>query len=121
VEKQYTNVDGEFKPNPMYWVPNKVILDFFQNWGQSLQERADALNEAIELAGFEGVKAQANETGWAISGSEGTQDLFKEFYQELKSCFPKGQFEWEEEAVRQVIMKYQKLNGVYSPKNVEGG
>lgn len=103
---------GEFKLNPVYWVPNKVILDFFQNWGQPLQERVDALNEAIELAGFKGVKAEADEKGWTISGTKENEELFKQFYQELKACFPKEQFEWEEEAVRQVILKYQKLNGV---------
>jgi len=110
VEKQYTKVNEEFKPNPMYWVPNKVVLNFFQHWGQSLQERVDALNEAIELAGFTGVKAEANDKGWTISGTKENEELFKQFYQELKTCFPKGQFEWEEEAVRQVIKKYQELN-----------
>ena len=110
MEKQYTSVAGEFKPNPMYWVPNKVILDFFQHWGQPLQQRVDALNEAIELAGFKGTRAVVNDTGWTISGPENEEALFKQFYEELKSCFPKGQFEWEEEAIRQLIKKYQGLN-----------
>lgn len=110
MEKQYINDAGGIKPNPMYWVPNKVVVNFFQHWGQSLQERVDALNEAIELAGFTGVKAEANDKGWTISGTKENEELFKQFYQELKTCFPKGQFEWEEEAVRQVILKYQRLN-----------
>lgn len=108
-QKQYIGDGVEFKPNPMYWVPNMVVLHFFQNWGQSLQERVDALNKAIELAGFKGIKAQVNDEGWDISGPEELLNLFKQFYQELKTCFPKGQFEWEEEAVRQVIIKYQGL------------
>jgi len=108
-QKQYISDGGEFKPNPMYWVPNEVVLSFFQNWGQSLQERIDALNKAIELAGFKGVKARVNGGGWNISGPKGLIDLFEQFYQELKACFPKGQFELEEEAVRQVIIKYQGL------------
>ena len=110
MEKQYTKVNEEFKPNPMYWVPNKVVLDFFQHRGQSLQDRVNALNEAIELAGFIGVRAEITDNGWSIYGPEESMELFKEFYQELKGCFPKGQFEWEEEAVRQVIKKYQELN-----------
>lgn len=110
MEKQYKEINGEVKPIPMYWVPKKVILNFFQSWGQSLQERVDALNEAIELAGFSGVKAEVNDGGWSINGPQEVMEAFKEFYQELKGCFPKGQFEWEEAAVTQVILKYQMIN-----------
>lgn len=109
MERQFTSEQGEFKPNPIYWVPNRVVLDFFQNWGQPLQERVDILNEAIELAGFKDVKAEVDEKGWTINGNSTNEELFKQFYQELKSCFPKGKAELEVEAVRDVILKYQKL------------
>jgi len=110
LEKPYTNDAGQIKLKPMWWVPNKVVLNFFQHWGQSLQDRVDALNEAIELAGFKGVKAEVKDNGWSIYGPEEAMGLFKDFYQELKACFPKGKFEWEEEAVRQVIKRYQEIN-----------
>lgn len=110
MEKQYKETNSEFKLKPMYWVPNKVVMDFFQSRGQSLQDRVDALNEAIDLAGFSGVKAEVNNGGWSINGPQEVIETFKEFYQELKGSFPKGQFEWEEEAVRQVILKYQRVN-----------
>ena len=48
----------EFIPNPVYFVPQKVVLYFFQHWGQSMQERLDILNEAIKLAGFKNIKAE---------------------------------------------------------------
>lgn len=112
-ERQYENVAGEIRPNPMYWVPNKVVLDFFQHWGQPLEQRVAALNEAIELASFKETRAKVNETGetgWSVFGPESEETLFKQFYEELKSCFPKGKVEWEIDAVRQVIKKYQELN-----------
>lgn len=98
-----------FQPKPMYLVPMKVVLNFFQNHGQSLQERVDALNEAIELAGFNGVKAEVRGEGWTVNGPDKSADLFMQFYSDLKACFPKGKFEAEEEAVRDVISQYQTL------------
>ena len=107
--ERYIKEGDEIKPNPLYLIPNKVVLNFFQQWGQLLQDRVDALNEAIELAGFTGVRAEVTDSGWSIYGPEEKMELFKQFYRELKGCYPKGQFEWEEEAVRQTIVKYQEL------------
>jgi hypothetical protein len=102
----------KLQPNPLYLVPRKVVSNFFQNWGQPVQERADALNNAIQLAGFKIFRAIALEDKLVIAGVFPEHELFYQFFAELKGCFPKGKFELEEEAVRQVIVKYQKLNGV---------
>lgn len=95
-------------------IPTRVILDYFQNWGQPLQVRINALKEAAEAAGLKAeieLISDGKEIGVKCA-DEHSKELWPKFYQDLNACWPRGQFEDEERVVRKVIEKYQQMLGV---------
>jgi hypothetical protein len=85
----------------------RIVLHYFQNWGQPLQERIDTLNEAVT---FVGIKAKfiQNERGasWS-SDDEKESQRAKEFRMNLNKCFPQGQFELEVKVVEGILQEYK--------------
>jgi len=85
-------------------VARRVVLKYFQFWGQSDKERADAISQAAKLAGVE-VSFEEDENGVIFSTHpEGSK--WPEFLEAIKKCWPLGQFEGEEEAVAKVIKQF---------------
>jgi len=88
-------------------VAQKVVLMYFQHWGQDLRKRVDALNDAVALAG---IKAKFSQDGigatagwWVASELDGMRA--KKFREELEECWPLGKFEEERDAVARLIIK----------------
>ncbi len=94
----------------------KLVLMYFQHWGQKVEDRINALNAVVALAG---IKAEFFQEMPAIPGhqvisqiksgwralNEGEALRAKKFREELDKCFPLGRFEDERDAVSKLIMK----------------
>ena len=89
---------------------DKVILSYFQSWGQSVEERLGILNEAVEAAGISAIC-----TGKEINGELVARWIGKDqselkravrFREELEGCFPLGKFEEESAAIERLINNY---------------
>jgi hypothetical protein len=86
-------------------VAQKVILMYFQHWGQKLEDRVNALNAAVAFAGIKAKFSQDGTTsGWWIA-SELDGIRAKKFKADLEECWPLGKFEEERDAVANLIMR----------------
>jgi len=95
-------------------LPQKVVLNYFQHWGQSRQNRMDTLKEVAKAIGFN-VEFELTSDDKEIGvrcGDDRSRELWPQFFQDLNRCWPLGHFEDEEEAVRRVIEKYQQIFAV---------
>ncbi len=83
----------------------KLVLLYFQHWGQKLEDRINALNNVVALAGIKAKFFQEGDTtGWkAETELDGLRA--KEFKEALNECWPLGKFEDERNAVARLIMK----------------
>lgn len=80
----------ETNPSPYEFkkTAERLLLKYFQSWGQSSQERQEALTQAETLARVDDSKRDA-------------------FLQELSVCFPLGKLEDEVAAIEDVIRKFR--------------
>jgi hypothetical protein len=92
-------------------LPQKVVLNYFQHWGQSVQDRIDTLKELANAIGFNvEIELTSNDKEVGVRfGDEHTKALWPQFFQDLNACWPLGHFEDEEEAIRKVIEKYREM------------
>ena len=70
----------------------RVILYYFQSWGQSESKRDEVLKELFYECGLKPGSPEA-----------------KTFLRELSKCWPLGKFEDEEEAVEQLIARTKEM------------
>jgi len=97
-------------------VAQKLVLFYFQYWSQKLEDRVNALNAAVALAGIKAEFYQEMpdipghqvisqiKSGWRVE-SELDGLRAKKFKEELEECWPLGGFEEEVDAVARLIMK----------------
>jgi hypothetical protein len=92
-------------------IATKVVLMYFQQWGQGVQQSVDALNAAIKAAGIDAEFVQFDDEGGEIvAGFKGRESQRAiQFRKDLDACFPKGKFEREVASVVNVILNYQGL------------
>jgi len=85
-------------------IAEKVVLQYFQSWGQTLDERIKALNMAVAAADIKAVFTQTDaQAGWI--GTEG--EIASQFRKELDKSWPIGSFEEERDAVITIINSYR--------------
>lgn len=94
----------------------KVVLWYLQSWGQDALKRAEAIGAAADWCGIE---VYFNEGGDETVPIFRTEHPWKEFREEIDKCWPKGQFEWEVEAVEQVMLKYKGVMESREPKGLK--
>ena len=100
-----------------------VLLYWCQSWGQTIQERVEALNKAITYADINAkfVQYKNNEEKW-IAGWETNDDKMaekaKNMRREIDRAFRMGDnFEWEVNAIKKIISRYKRDNDI-KPKAI---
>ena len=103
------------RKNEIMEIAEKTLLMYLQSWGQCVSKRVEALNNAVQAAGIEATFEQKEDdpasAGWRSANEEHAK-MAIEFRKELKGCWPKGQFEWERDAVYNLVIKYREKNGL---------
>ena len=100
-------LSGEEEPTDQDYkhVAEHLLLRYFQSWGQTMQERVDAISEAAKLAKVE-VHFIVEDGKTIPQYPEGGN--WPEFRAELNKCFPLGQFEQEATAIAGVIQRFRE-------------
>lgn len=85
-----------------------VVLQYCQSWGQSAEDKIKALNSAAKAAELDAEFIQNEDRtvyGWKGKDAEKA----KAMRHEIDESFPLGQFELEEEAIANIIIKYRQI------------
>jgi len=93
-------------------VAQHCLLRYMQSWGQSAQDRIQALNDAAEAAGIQARFEQGpngENAGWR--GKESARGIT--FRKEIDGCW-RGSFEEETAAIEAVIAKYKRGDDIRS-------
>ena len=89
---------------------DRFVTVFFQSGGV-IREKVKILNEAITAAKIGAVYTQFRKDGVTKAFLDATNDKeFKraeKFIVDINDCYPRGQFEWESNAVENVIERYK--------------
>jgi hypothetical protein len=92
-------------------VAKDVLLNYLQNWGQSLEDRKNALNKGVEACGlkvFFDQNADGSNSGWFGEDKYRAKHapLAKEFRARLQNCWT-GSFETEVASIKALIREIQ--------------
>jgi len=93
----------ELDPYILKRISERVVLHYFQSWGQSKEEKIEAIKDAATLARVEVIFEIQDGN---IVPMYPPLSPWQAFRQELDKCFPLGHFESEAKAVQDVIQKY---------------
>jgi len=89
----------------------KLVLDYFQMWGQTAYDRKQAMAEAAYFAHVAVKFREGPEYGrisWvAYCQTESQLPRWELFRQALECCFPLGKFENEVDAIKAVLLEFR--------------
>ena len=88
---------------------DRILLHYLQSWGQTVEEQVTTLNEAVSFVGINAEFIQENGKAVWKAKKESESQRARDFRKKIESCWPKGQWEWEQTAVSNVLSEYVKV------------
>jgi len=85
----------------------KIVLLYFQAWGQTIEERINTINETLEFVGLRG-QISWNKEKEELYADGPDEKHIETFHHELCECFPLGSLEREASAIERVLKKWKK-------------